>query len=317
PPINTDKILRNLFYHKGQEFKNTSVKNGEYQQCNHQQFDLKVYNKAKQENLNQELLRIEIKYKKSKPLKRLGITTMLDLLKPEVFNWLGRELFQNWSKVLLIDPTIKGDLLEPKEKEKIIKWSNRNYWIELKTENKNKNAFNREANRYKKVVENHSDQIQDQIFNSILNKWGKLTDFSKMEIIYMVRKINQSYIKLIFPDYKNVCPVTKLDISMQKENSSFLCTSGLMFYKKNKPDLYNQIINKYLLPKHSNKPEKTKIEIVAHNIRNDFHNLRRDFRNLMNPEKPKLFNTLPYIEKEKLKDFGLTSKSLYHEFKHS
>src|SRR6056297_3847153 len=34
PPIPSDKILRNLFYHKTEQYKNTSVKNkGEYQLC--------------------------------------------------------------------------------------------------------------------------------------------------------------------------------------------------------------------------------------------------------------------------------------------
>lgn len=67
------------------------------------------------------------------------------------------------------------------------------------------------------------------------------------------------------------CPITGLNISMQKENSIFLCTSGIVFYKEYYPEIYSDLL-KRLSPRWSNCNEKVQIREIHHSIRNQYFN---------------------------------------------
>jgi hypothetical protein len=106
--------------------------------------------------------------------------------------------------------------------------------------------------------------------------------------------------------YKRKCKVTKLDISMQKEKSEFLCTSGINYYKKNHPLIWLKLWRR-LSPNWHGCSEDVQIREIHHSIRNEYfnkiHNTRRSIESVI--AEPALFNQLELISREKLIIAGL------------
>ena len=71
------------------------------------------------------------------------------------------------------------------------------------------------------------------------------------------------------------CLVTKVDISMQKEESFLLSHTGLYFYLENDYELFKKTKQKYLTKKWWSADTKTQIKEIAHNIRTTFTNKER------------------------------------------
>lgn len=71
---------------------------------------------------------------------------------------------------------------------------------------------------------------------------------------------------------KRYCKVTGLNITMQKIDSEFMCTSGLNWYIENEPETYHKLCEKYLTIKKRNIDLETQVYYIAHNIRNKYHN---------------------------------------------
>lgn len=107
---------------------------------------------------------------------------------------------------------------------------------------------------------------------------------------------------------KRICKVTKLDISMQKENSEFLCTTGIKYYKEYEPKIWIQLW-KRLSPRWHGCSEKIQIQEVHHSIRNEYlnkiHNTRRSINKVL--EEPALFNQFDLIRQDKLEIAGMTN----------
>lgn len=106
--------------------------------------------------------------------------------------------------------------------------------------------------------------------------------------------------------YKRKCKVTKLDLSMQKENSEFLCTTGIKYYKEYEPKIWIQLW-KRLSPRWHDCSEKIQIQEVHHSIRNEYlnkiHNIRRSIKKVL--EEPALFNQFDLIRQDKLRIAGI------------
>jgi hypothetical protein len=106
---------------------------------------------------------------------------------------------------------------------------------------------------------------------------------------------------------KRKCIVTKLDISMQKDESKFLCISGVKFYQNNKPEIYKELENR-LSATWKNESIKIRNTEIHHSIRNEyfnkFHNNKRDVQKLLN--KPSLFDNRFLILPERLQLAGIS-----------
>lgn len=272
PPINTTDILRNITLHKRKEFKTGTFKNSYYKECEHKHFYIKTYDKARQYNQPKDILRIECKYIKMVELNRLGVYLFKDLKKTEIYPKLRHILIDKWNEVLFIDETIKRKELTGKQSKSFNNFINPNYWIKI-AKNKKSYLFNKELCKYQNTVSNHSDNLQLKISNLINEKWQKLTDILKAEKT-KTAKINHLYIGLNFAKTSKRCLITGLSIDMQKDNSILLSHTGLKFYYKNNPDIFQQIKYKYLSKEWINSDFETQIKEIAHNIRNYYNNRR-------------------------------------------
>ncbi len=65
-----------------------------------------------------------------------------------------------------------------------------------------------------------------------------------------------------------LCQITKINISMQKNDSILLSHTGLKHYYKNDKKVFEQIKRRYLSNRWSSSDFETQIKEIAHNIRN-------------------------------------------------
>lgn len=268
PPYKTGRIIDYCFIHKSQSFKEISTRDeGKYFQVEHSQYLIKIYDKRKHYSgkgfqIDDDVLRFEIKFLKMEKLNKKGIYTLSDLLKYGLQNIFPEFLVQEWQSVLFYDFTINI------ENKTILKYKNPLYWKDL-IENKRNSALNKHRNRLKEITSNHSDNVQKQITNLIEQKAKELTsEGAKFDTLYI-----QSILTPPAPQNR-VCLVTGLNIEMQREKSNLLSHSGLKYYLNTNYKIYESVKRKYLSEKWQKTGIKTEIKEIAHNIRNTISNQR-------------------------------------------
>lgn len=155
-------ITNNILTHNQKEFLKPN--NYEYRVAKHQRFWFKVYNKGKQFNRPDNILRVELKYKKMIELNNIGLHTLADLQNKNLYNQLLAILLDKWSKVLLYDFTIDHKRLKPLHKNKSLEFKDRNYWLNLTSQQRirQKKLLQTLSLKYGK---NTHQQIQDLISN--------------------------------------------------------------------------------------------------------------------------------------------------------
>ncbi len=319
---------------------------GYFKEFEKSRYYVKIYDKGLQFKKNSNIFRFEIKVIKMEHLKNIGIKNLTDLLNIDKLKSLGTLLIKTFNELLMYDNSIKHDNLNTKEKEILLNGTNQAYWSNLKPNSKdydngNKNKqykkdrkkFYFKLNEFKKIINDYNaEKIKKEISNKIEKKLSKilsvdektkdkltnfinlfnrqnykLIDNSKQSNNDIKEQINISNIKTICTNKElKQCIVTKLDISMQKKDSKFLCISGLNYYKINNHKIYNKL-KKRLSKKWINKSDKIKNIEIAHSIRNEynnkFHNNKRDINKLITI--PSLFNNIDLIDKKRLQLIGM------------
>lgn len=170
PFCDTSSILDNLIHHKTERF--TDGNHGKFKEAIHQQYYVKIYDKANQFKLSEQKMRFELKFKKMQKVNYFDIRCLNDLLSTEWVESIGELLLKEWSNVLIFDTTIDKQLFRDKNKElKLFQWQNINYWLNLDKSNRAK-----ELKKYKNCVKNHSLEIQLRNGLIIKNKWLELAN---------------------------------------------------------------------------------------------------------------------------------------------
>lgn len=167
PYFNPNCIINNMLLHRKEEF--LKPYNFNFRVSKHQRFWLKVYNKGEHFKRANNILRIELKYKKMRDLNTIGLHSFENLTNPTLFNDLLELLSTKWSECIIYDYSIKTVYLKPLHKIKVYQYQNTNYWL---------NLSNQERARQKKVLNelsiNYGSNIKEQINNMIVEKWNSL-----------------------------------------------------------------------------------------------------------------------------------------------
>ncbi|MBP7497352.1 MAG: hypothetical protein KA792_06820 [Bacteroidales bacterium] len=183
--------------------------------------------------------------------------------------------------------------------------------LNYKNGNKDKNYYSAKKKYYstlEKYNETHNKfstgKIKEDTINLINQKYSELTQIKGNEFqdIKQQNKVTNS--KLVYScnslpstlelfnilttifqiieNYKKehlgekeklkLCPVTGLNISMQKGKSKFLSVTGLNYYYLHDINIYYKLEKRYLHKQHNNLEIKDKFYYIAHNIRNEKHN---------------------------------------------
>lgn len=280
-PANVSEVVRWLRFHNKRQF-NLYPDLTECYFAGSTYFGVKAYNKT----LNYpkyampNLMRFEGKTRQSKYLQSKKIYTLADLINPSIYNMLSQLLLAEWGNVLIFD----------KRTKKGVKFCNTDYWLDIINTN-HRNTFVNSRNRYYKLLGKNG--IQNLIYKRISEKLGELNgcaDSTNLENGLMpsapIENQGKTQISLVqFPrivkmesaqpyqdiEYR-ICEVTKLNISMQKPTSKYLCFGGLQWYYETDPEIYRELKEKYL--KNEKRPSNLQEEFyyIAHNIRNVFTN---------------------------------------------
>ncbi len=127
---NPDLLINRLICFKSKPFEGLGNFEKIGKVCYQNEYDLKIYNKGKQYNLKNNILRVEKKVKDSRYLKRFEITTISDLTESNVEAML-QDLLGCLDEVLIDDKSINEDKLTTRQKLALSKYRNSTFWSEL------------------------------------------------------------------------------------------------------------------------------------------------------------------------------------------
>ena len=129
PSTDTTEVLRSFVHHKlkapswndyGVEFR-------------HDGYLLKIYDKAKQYDLPEPLLRFEVKVTNMRELKALGIKTVADLLDPQKWQGIEQFLLKKFDDMLIAERVAIPAHYSAKDRETLQYATSLSYWADMTT----------------------------------------------------------------------------------------------------------------------------------------------------------------------------------------
>lgn len=268
PPIPTNDILNNLIQHKNRDFEQKiSNENGKYYQCEHSNYILKIYNKSLQYGCKDEILRIEIKQTNWSEYRKKGIKTLHDFNDCNKLQFVNN-LVTKWNEVIFYDPTNR-------DVEKWGKYSNVNFWRELRTKSHT-------------TQKSHRDRLRE------LNKTKglKVQELVNAEVIRVINK-SQGVRNFKLVENQRYCRLTGVNISMQRNDSFLLSHVGLYYLLEHDKQTFINIKKLFLSHLWETSTIKKQVKEIAHNIRAKYNYRESKYKGnqltMFNPMGGKLF----------------------------
>ena len=171
-------FLKGVLYHRN-DYSPTIKHGGNYIQFEHAQYYIKLYNKGRQYELPNEVIRVEIKVMKMQKLIEAGIniSTLADINEStlkQAFNLLYNE----FNEVIYYDYSLKTEGLTEAKQRKVLEYQNRTFWKGLDRQQK-KNSRKQLSSLIDKHSDNYKGQIQRQMiagYNATIE--GKAGDYT-------------------------------------------------------------------------------------------------------------------------------------------
>jgi hypothetical protein len=190
------------------------------------QYELKIYNKGLQYNLNCNLLRYEIKVNRMDYLLKKGIEIecITDLLKPNVLLQLRQQIELTLDNFLFMDYRINLNEIKNKRERLILtEGSNPNFWNKYR-ETHSPKGYQKKVKVFKLLVLKYApSNLQNEIKELVLAKWDCLNSTLILPNVE-TKKVPQYYTHIvgnnIVPE-KRYCLTCGRDISTQKKGSVF------------------------------------------------------------------------------------------------
>ena len=171
-------FLKGVLYHRN-DYSPTIKHGGNYIQFEHAQYYIKLYNKGRQYELPNNVIRVEIKVMKMQKLIEAGIniSTLADINEStlkQAFNLLYNE----FNEVIYYDYSLKTDGLTEAKQRKVLEYQNKTFWEGLTYKQRYKER-DRLSSLIDKRSDNYKGQIQRQMiagYNAIIE--GKEGDYT-------------------------------------------------------------------------------------------------------------------------------------------
>ena len=165
--------------------------------CRLSQYQIKLYDKGKQNKLDNNLMRFEKKCKKMQELKKMGILYLSDLLdKAKVYS-LKPILLKAWNDVLIYDIEDSEMLsieISDDDKRFLLNGRNHKYWGKIKENNRNR--FNYQRRKYRKLVKKFGLNYHSLVYNKIGETWDSLFENSTNLPVVTLPQLNNLTIKI-------------------------------------------------------------------------------------------------------------------------
>lgn len=337
------KFIESILDYKGESVTITnndflySESKKQTEKGNPKEYYMKAYYKDGQ-------LRIEVHFIKTTAIRNKGIKTFADLTTPLNFKILGEILLDKFDNYLTFDNTMNVGNLKPREREILTNW--KEYLFEGELRKTNPEKYKKRRARFKELIQaNQQNIIQNEVRKLIVEKIAvlckyektlpELTDCRKQQLVKTLPELTESdnINKQKFDSSKNtdfplinhlddrlkkgkfvkvkICPITGLNISMQKESSKFLSIAGISFYYEHEPELFKNELLSRIGKKWQNFGRTIQFREIAHSIRNECFNPKNDPRNntkraiLKVTKYPSLFDNMKLIAENKRSIAGL------------
>lgn len=259
-PFNPQKFLTGLLYHNGTQFEHS--RNKRLWVAYKNDYRIKIYNKGEQYKLNCHTLRYEIHYDRMKAIKTFGDINRNTLSKAHELT------IKEYCKIVYYDNTIRKKELSKPQQKAIKNYSNVRYWMEILKPTKR----DKPKKKLNEIILNHSDNLKQIILQEISKTGVIITqqyipkkNKTGVIITYSIKGVN------ITPTVQRICPVTGVNISMQKDSSKLLSNTGLRWLFSNNKKEFNKWVD-ILLTGNYNKYEKDIFSKLSKQIRNRYYN---------------------------------------------
>jgi len=250
---------------------------------------IKLYSKGVQfpEHCPGNTIRFEVKSRRSKRIKPLGIDHLGDLLKETPYHKMKADIIENAERVFIIDPYPIYQGLTTRQENKLKEYTNPSFWFK-ELQGKREDSFYEKKKTYLGYLDKTGNNINRKFVKSIEQKLTQLFNENRINSAPLEKtqnRINSPMLKgkSIPLSYSRVCPITGIDISMQKEGSKLLSNTGLKHLEKTDKKKFGQL-TQTLLTGHHNEFEKTVYDKMSKQIRNRYYNRYQEHR----PEQTKL-----------------------------
>lgn len=124
---------------------------GAYKQFNHYNYYFKIYDKAMQYGLDENIIRFELKYKSSKEFNPFGAIKLRDLKSKQVLKNLFKDLLRRFDELTIVDEITVDYKISKKDKSKLQSFLSYNYWKNL-SERKNRNRKTKAKEDFTKLL---------------------------------------------------------------------------------------------------------------------------------------------------------------------
>lgn len=294
PKTDVKELINGIYYSKKTPIKvnehpynkRTEEKDSEYK-------IIKTYAKGLQCHERQQYevdintFRFEVKTKKHRKIKSLGITTAKDLLNIAKYPRLAEEVINEWQNVLLINLTPDLTNLRREDVQFIKQSVKLDFWNDLIT-NKHRNTIRNNKNKYYNILKGKNNLhhlIKLQIIDKIYQLLNCANSPQETPINKGILKTKETALNTINGENAQLeqtnrqCLVTGLRIDMQRKNSVYLSNTGLLWYYKNDIKTFLQLQNRFLTSDKRKLKIIEQIYYIAHNIRNtktnEYHNRKK------------------------------------------
>ncbi len=174
-PIPAEVIIReNIIRHKQKEH-NHHVKfkgKGEYLQFDYADFYIKIYDKAKQNNLNYNMLRFEVKFIRKRGFNKLGIYNLSDLKLKENLSRLFTYLLNRFDEMVIIDsfPYLSSE----DDLQTLKNYLDKRYWIDIDKRYSRQTKL-KHKKKFEKLLHKHNLlKIKSEIRKELIDKFNFL-----------------------------------------------------------------------------------------------------------------------------------------------
>jgi len=258
-------FLFGLLMHHGVAYEDTRRQH--YWQSVHTQYIMKMYDKGNQYG-QLPTLRIELKVIVMNLIKDVGISTFADV-NENTMSKAYRLVLTHFDKTLHYDRTIRFKELTRLQKSAISNYSNKLWWLDLEPSKRD-----RPKNQLNKLTAIHSDNLKHEIRELFTKKCVMINRLSKKAKCVIIKT---SCIGLdITQNASKICPVTNIDISMQKDDSTLLSNTGLKHLEKTDNRQFQRIKDIFLTG-NLNKFEFDVYSMISKQIRNRFYSHRYQY----------------------------------------
>ncbi len=165
-----EKILMNLICYKRKPFEIFSNDPFFGKKAILNQYEIKIYDKGKQFNLENNTLRYELKVRKMRQISNTGIVYLSDLQEKSKLKLLKSHLIKSIDHLIFSCDNIDSSRISDKQKSLILKAQNYKYWKNLES-----SVYKREKKKYEEAI-NKTQGINFKRFikKEVSNKFDSL-----------------------------------------------------------------------------------------------------------------------------------------------